>query len=239
MIVILSLTSRTSLPTYMVIPYFPKIDLVHVFHQIHVHADDVLKTAIVTPFGLFEFLRMPFGLRNAAQTFQCFIDQVLHGLPSVYVYIDEVLVASTSPQEHQRHLRLVFDRSKQFGITLNCAQCEFGVLELTYLGHFVSKDGISRLPERVKAIQDFLPPKNQKKLHEFLGIVNFYHRFLPHILNPLHHLLKTTHGDFNWSIAATNAFEQAKELLATATLLNHPAPDAPTCIMTDASDVAV
>ena len=75
-----------------------------------------------------------------------------------------------------------------------------------------------------------------------MGIVNFYHRFLfrcAHILNPLHHLLKTTRGDFNWSSAADNAFEQAKELLATATLLNHPAPDAPTCIMTDASDVAV
>ena len=139
---------------------------------------------------------------------------------------------------HQRHLRLVFDHFNQFGITINCAKCEFGVLKLTFLSHLVSKDGISPLPERVKAIQDFLPHKNQKKLHEFWELLIFLSR-CAHILNPLHHLLKTTHGDFNLSSAATNAFEQAKELLATATLLNHPAPDAPTCIMTDASDVAV
>ena len=200
--------------------------------------DDVPKTAIVTPFGLFEFLRMPFGLRNIAQTFQHFIDQVLHGLPFVYAYIDDVLVASTSPQEHQRHLRLVFDCFKQFGITINCAKCEFGVPELTFLGHLVYFSS-SRESQSYSGLS---ASKNQKKLREFLGIVNFYHRFLPrcaHILNPPHHLLKTTRGDFNWSSAADNAFEQAEELLATATLLNHPAPDAPTCIMTDASDVAV
>ena len=113
---------------------------------------------------------MPFVLRNAAQTFRRFIDQVLHGLSFVYAYIDDVLVASTF-QEHQRHLRLVFDHFKQFGITINCAKCEFGVPKLTFLGHLVSKDGISPLPERVKDIQNFPPPKNQKKVCEFLGIV--------------------------------------------------------------------
>ena len=189
------------------------------------------KTAVITPFGLFEFVRMPFGLRNAAQTFQRFMDQVLRGLTYAYNYIDDLLIASKDPEEHKNHLRMVFERLQDHGILINPSKCELGVPQLQFLGHQIDSQGICPLPDKVQAVKEFPQPTTTHKLWEFLGLVNFYHCFLSnavHILQPLHKFLGATkRGSVKLQLSseATTAFIAAKEALASATLLAYPMPN--------------
>lgn len=116
---------------------------------------------------------MPFGLRNAPQTFQRVMDQILRGLSFAFVYIDDILIASNTCEEHLQHLEIVLQRLDEYGMTINIAKCEFMADQLDFLGHHLDADGIRPKQSKVSAIRQFPKPKTIKQLRQFLGMVNF------------------------------------------------------------------
>ncbi|KAH8295567.1 hypothetical protein KR054_009054 [Drosophila jambulina] len=159
---------------------FTTLDLTSGFHQIHMKESDIPKTAFSTLNGKYEFLRLPFGLKNAPAVFQRMIDDVLreHIGKICYVYIDDIIVFSKDYESHWRNLRDVFEKLRQAKLQVNLEKTQFLRTQVEFLGYVVTAEGIRANGKKVKAIRDMPPPANLKELKSFLGMTSYYRKFI-------------------------------------------------------------
>lgn len=223
--------------------YYSVLDLASGYHQLEIEEKDRAKTAFSTQFGHFEFLRMPFGLKTAPATFQRAMDNILRGLQGIHclIYLDDIIVFSSSLEEHLEKLRAVFDRLRQTNLKVQLDKSDFLRKEVAYLGHTITSEGLKPNNDKIHAILNYPIPRTLTEIRSFLGLIGYYRRFIKDfakITNPLSSCLKKNKKiiiDDNFK----NAFERCKELLTTAPLLQYPDFNKPFILTTDASNFAL
>ena len=197
--------------------WFTKLDLRSGYYQVRIAEEDVAKTACVTRYGSFEFLVMPFGLTNAPATFCTLMNQVLHPFLDrfVVVYLDDIVIYSSSLEEHLGHLRQIFQALRENELYVKTEKCAFAKPEINFLGHVVGGGKIRMDKAKVQAIQEWEPPKRITELRSFLGLANYYRRFIrgySAITAPLTDLLKKNHS-WEWSTRCEDAFQALEKAI--------------------------
>lgn len=223
--------------------YFSTIDLASGFHQIEVNKPDIPKTAFSVENGHYQFLRMPFGLRNSPSTFQRVMDHIMSGIQNerCLVYMDDIIVYSSTLDEHFKRLTEVFSRLLKSNLKIQPDKCEFLRKEVSYLGHLITDKGVKPNPDKVRCIEKFPQPQNQKDIKSFLGLTGYYRRFIPNyskLTKPMTKLLQKN-ATFHFDEECIQAFNTCKQLLVTAPILQYPNFEEEFILTTDASNFAI
>lgn len=222
---------------------FSIFDLNQAYHQVPLKPESRPLTAFCVPWNLYQFKRVPMGLAVGAQTLTRLLDSIFHDVKFRYVfnYLDDLLVYSESFEEHLEHLEEVMTRLRRAGLTVNPEKVSFARSEISFLGHLVSSKGVCIDPARTQAIREFPPPRDAKGIARFVGMVNFYRRFIPNIAEvaaPLN-ALRRKGAKFAWGEAQQTAFDVLKEAIMQPPVLAMPDFDRKFVLQTDASSLAV
>jgi len=205
---------------------FSKIDLRSGYHQLRIKGEDIPKTAFRTRYGHYEFVVMPFGLTNAPAVFMDLMNRVFSPYLDkfVVVFIDDILVYSKNEVEHEEHLRIVLKTLEENQLYAKLSKCEFWLEKVAFLGHVISKEGVSVDPSKIEAVTKWKSPKNVSEIRSFLGLAGYYRRFVKDfskIAKPLTSLMRKENR-FNWDESCEKAFLTLKERLITAPILALP-----------------
>ena len=223
--------------------WFSTFDMRSSYHQVAMSSDDADKTAFITRRGMFRFRTMPFGLCNAGATFQRLMDLLLNGLnlEACLVYLDDIIIFSTTLEQHLDRLAQVLDRLQRANLKLKPSKCALMQTEVTFLGHKVSVAGIATDPEKIRLIADWPTPQNLKQLRGFLGLTSYYRRFIESYSNiaaPLNAMTRKGQS-FIWTEESQTAFQKLKDAMSSPPVLAMPDNDGQMILDTDASDVAI
>ncbi|CEJ05159.1 hypothetical protein RMCBS344292_19107 [Rhizopus microsporus] len=222
---------------------YSTLDAASGYWQVPMQEESICKTGFVTPQGTFEFLVMPFGLTSAPATFQRMMLNLLGEYVGkfIHVFIDDVICYSQSPEEHIKHLQLVFNKCRQHNLRLKFKKCTFGARQVEYLGHTISGEGISPHNHNVDKIFAFKTPRNADDVRSFLGTTGYYRRFINNyamVSAPLTRLLKKN-VRFQWSQEEEDAYQSLKNALTSAPLLAYPDRQQVQILTTDASSKGI
>ncbi|KAL3534954.1 hypothetical protein ACH5RR_003415 [Cinchona calisaya] len=223
--------------------WFSKLDLRSGYWQVHIAEGDEHKTACVTRYGAYEFLVMPFGLTNASATFCTLMNKVLREFLDkfVVVYLDDIVIYSRTLEEHIQYLRKVFRVLKENQLFVKKEKCAFAEQEVPFLGHIVGEGQIRIDVSKIQAIVEWKPPTKVTELRSFLGLTNYYRKFVrsySNITTPLTELLKKGKA-WEWDEECQGAFEKLKEAMTQEPVLALPDFSKTFEVETDASDFAI
>ncbi len=224
--------------------HFSTLDLRSWYYQIKVREEDVPKTCIRTRYGSFEFLVMPFGVTNAPSVFQALMNSVFRDVADVFVmcYLDDILVYSKTANDHQQHVKEVLQRLRSEKLFCKRSKCHFSQWQVKFLGHVVSNKGVAMQQDKVGAVMDWPTPSTKVELQAFLGLANYYRRFIHNFSAIVAPLTNATRGDkkaFKWGGAQDLVFEAIKTAFTSAPVLRLPYPTKPFTVTTDASNFGI